>query len=626
MNSKRFWLFPEMGFLTYLKNYPVVFILSLLVGSRNTLDVLARVINFDRQQGIPGFSIIFGTLGIGIPLFAGIQLLLRSDLGRRIRRGTALWIGALLLVILFTLFLTDKVYNCHMVMSHLWCLALVFALWAPLAGFVKTPRDQYIYITNLALAILGAGLITYALSFILQMLHTCIAGQVMSVLVGSGSITGLVGYVLVPWYWLSATEKSIHQAQNPGSEGPNIPMKFLMTVLVFVCLFYFGDSLLVGKWLFTMVPVSFKYVFYILTSGLVAFFSFLLFMGFEEGRWESWMGVYHKWLSWFSFPILAYAFLVFSRSGEVDLTRYLYRFHIDTAFLNEYVLLILVWLILIFFITLNGKRFGLYRPLLALMLILILTAFGPLSIRELSFRRHAANLEKIFNANEMLVGGRIQKSDVSVDAETYENIRKEFVFISQYVGVNKMQKWFIQDLNKLDIKKQSGGMGYDDRYVGQFEAEQVADRLFQMIGLEQCGSASYPTLEQYFMAERGILDVTGYHEMQELSFGGGCEVGTEDPKAPPQYTAKLTDMGRKLTLSYGKDEIAEMGFEQLYPVLSTYAKNEEKRSQIPTEALALLNQGKKAKVKIYLQSLTVMSEKGAFRVTSGQGTLLVNRK
>jgi hypothetical protein len=513
-----------------------------------------------------------------------------------------------------------------MVMSHLWFLALVFVFWAPMAGSVKTPRDQYVYLANLALALLGAGLITYALSFILQMLHSFVAGQVMSVLVGSGSITGLVGYVLVPWYWLSATEKSIQQAQRPGSEGPSVPVKFLMTVLVFVCLFYFGDSLLVGKWLFTMVPVSFKYVFFILASGLGALFSFFLFMGFDEGRWENWMGVYHRWISWFSFPILAYAFFVFSKNGEVDFTRYIYRLHINTAFINEYVLLALVWLVMVFFIALNSKRFCLYRPLLVLILILAMTTFGPLSIRELAFRRHAANLEKIFNANEMLVGGRIQKSEVSVDAETYQNIHKEFVFISQYVGVDKMQKWFAQDLKTLDIKKQPVGMGYEDGYAGQYEAEQTADRLFQMIGLEQCGSASYPTLELYYMAERGIFDVTGYHEMQELSFGGGCEVGTVDPKAPTQYTAKLTDMGRKLTLSYGKDEVAEIEFEQLYPVLGSYMKNDVKRSQIPTEALVVLNQGKKAKVKIYLQSLTVMSEKGAFRVTSGQGTLLVNRK
>jgi len=623
--GQRFWFFPALDFWSYVKKYPFVFLFSLLSAFSGIVDLAFHLILLQRQDiVVPGFYSLVRCLQLGLPLFALIHLGLNSPLLKK-WRSPGIWnsLGLCLLFVFFLHFTGTDVLDDSFQFVQVLTFFILAVLLLPTLQRLDSPSQQWAYLTDLVLTTASAFLVFSVFGTLFDFIYSHFPATILSNFLENPGIDNM-GFsksfmicLILPWYFMGCLDKNLDPKQKAESEGAAIGTALAYSAIVGVLIGFVLDAILLLSWFFSKDPITPEYVYFLICSCLMGLASLVMLTPLNSGKNESWIGDYRRIVAGFSLLVLAYGIFALFKAGQQWDS---FGYSQDVTFLTAgYPQLILsLWLFGSMVYYFLKKEASWAKPGWALLILMGLTLFGPLSPQDVAFRKHRADLEKIFKDAGMLKDGHVVKPAASLDREPYNKLQEEIGSIASFCGLSRLQPWFTFDLKPLESveenEKQSGG------YL-------VASRLIQALGVEECNTVDYKQSARHFMTKYGenIFDIAGFSQQQTINFGPGCpliQMGVNDKS----FVTGLTDQNRKLTLQYGSKFLADIPLGKVCEKLKAYDYNEIIRSKVPQEDLVVEYEDPKLKVKIYLRSVEAFKTGEEIRITSGNGILLVQPK
>jgi hypothetical protein len=611
MVQKRFWFFPDIDLLTYIRKYPLVFIASLLSALFWFPEFLIRIyLHAPRGNGdLPGYSFYLDSLYFGIPFFALLHLFL-SDRRLQLSKYRVLvqGLGLLALYGFFAYFSgadaldTSKAYR-QFVMAA--CLAV---LLFPLAEMWDSAEKRWAYFTNLAVTSVSACLFWVASTMLLDLVISHIPTIKWGSYMPSGEIPPeMSAYLIFPWYFMGALDRAIRPKQGTKEKGMVLDRRIVIGGVLLVALFYLFDAFVLIKGWIGHKSLSDEFFDNTLVYTVIALGSFILMVPMNLRNAPGWMTFYQKWVSGISIPLLVYA--AYDHFHPLGTEPW------SIATYSDFFLVL--WLVGTFCYFLLKDDPSWKWPALAGLAMLVVTLAGPLSPWELSYGEHRRCLEGSLKDAGMLSGGHVVKPATEPDKKLYAKIIRDINWITQNAGLNRIQGLFTQDLAVL--RKSAEGNSWSD-------SERVAESLMEMVGVQQCDVFNFPSLTTTYMATRQkTLDVSGFGEYEVLNFSGGCPINPSQEKEK-HYVTGLSGENEILAIKYGDEFVADIPLAKLTQNLMKYDYSQITRLRVPQREMTLDYENKKIKVRIYFFKVHAFKVGDRLKVSSGEGALLAKRK
>jgi hypothetical protein len=613
MVQKRFWFFPDIDLLTYIRKYPLVFIVSLLSALFWFPEFLIRIyLHIPRGSGngdLPGYSFYLDSLYFGIPFFALLHLFLND---RRFQlskyRVLVQGLGLLVLYGFFAHFSgadaldTSKVYR-QFVMAA--CLAV---LLFPLSEMWDSAEKRWAYFTNLAVTSVGSGLLWLASTMLLDLVISHIPTLKWGSYVPYGEIAPEMGaYLIFPWYFMGALDKAIRPKQGGKEKGMVLDRRIVIGGIFLVVLLYLFDGFVLIKGWISHKSLSDEFFDNTSAYAAIALGSFILMVPMTLRNAPGWTTVYRKWASGISIPLLVYA--AYEHFHPLGTEPW------GIATYSDFFLVI--WLVGTFCYFLLKDDPSWKWPALAGLAMLVVTLAGPLSPWELGYGEHRRHLEAVLKDAGMLSGGHVVKPATEPDKKVYAKITEEINWITQNAGLNRIQGLFTQDLGAL--RKSVEGNSWSD-------SERVAESLMEMVGVQQCDVYNFPSLTTSYASKRQkTLDVSGFGEYEALNFSGGCPINPSQEKEK-HYVTGLSGENEILAIKYGDEFVADIPLAKLTQNLMKYDYSQITRRMIPQREMTLDYENQKIKVRICFFRVSAFKVGDHLKVSSGEGALLAKRK
>jgi hypothetical protein len=224
-----------------------------------------------------------------------------------------------------------------------------------------------------------------------------------------------------------------------------------------------------------------------------------------------WVATYTRWFFIFMIPgILMLLLAVYKRVDQYGITE------------NRYFLAVLsLWLagVAVYFIVSQKRRIKVVP--MTLCAVAFATSFGPWGAYTVSRKSQTARLERLMEANGILVDGAIAKATAEVPLDDRREISAISLYLVRYHGGKTFDRW-------LD----SGAIEPADSAVGNRGDKDVARSIVFAMGLEYVESwAHAPDREGHFnyAIDDGaqVFELEGADYMVRLaSTKGACDIGT----------------------------------------------------------------------------------------------------
>jgi hypothetical protein len=612
MPSKTAWLFPEIGLPQYVKKYPFVFIFSFLSAFSLALGTLAHIFLGQRVDiPVPGSATMVRCFQLGIPLFALLHLLLEIPRPKWIKTPAVVHaLGFVILYLCFNYFLKREYLETSAAYEHLYLLLVGAALCLPLLGMVDSPRRQWAYLSKLLTGLSGAILFTLAVSFFLQKILAHIPWPYISYFLmddsyGSDLGNGMVRTLIFPWYLIGAVHQALNGDGDREEEGLAVGPYVLYGAMFLVLAGYFVDALMAVNDLASLTLESDEFLYAIFTTFVLVYGSFLLMIPVRLKEDPNWITQYQRVLSAVSLPILFFAGWVLVKGASYgELTSY-------------YFLYGLAWFVFVFAHSFFKPKAGLAWPAFLLLALMALSWGGPLSVRELSFRHHRASLGLKLAESGMLQNGKVVKPPGPLDAKKYGELENDLIAIATNFGLDRLQGWFTQDLSgfvKVEIPYGAGNYG-----------PQNAERLLQMIGVQQCDTVVPAILPKNFSAKQeGVIKVAGYDQFQRFYLTATCPVLT--PENRDKYLVSLSGQNELLMVQYNGNYVADIPLGKIEQVLKAHDYSEVFQRNIPQEEMSVEFENQKVKMKVYFENVEAFKSGNDYKVSGGGAILLIKQK
>jgi hypothetical protein len=615
----KYWFSPGISLKGYIRNYPWVFTFCVLCAFAPLLQVALRIFFLiPLQENFSGLKDFIRTIELGVPLFAILAFASKRGWFGFIKLKSLIPLSGLIFLFAY-LFLScaNNALNSEYLDRHLYSCLILGAFLIPILGSRNEDEDLWKYLQNL----LASGLSGFAIAFLLgEGLNYIFAyfsfGEFGGFLLGDLSITKIFYYFVLPWYLISAVERTFYGAKSVDDTLPALNRTLLVTLLVTAILLCLGDySAMLRYWIGKKLIGTQTLVFFLFSFGF-NYLSFILLIP-EKNQKDGWLRDYIKALSGFSLPVTVFGLYVLFKNNQVqgnDLTPRYYNRGMD--FTDYYYGLILIWFALVFIYFFLKKHPNALNPIKLAFLLLAVTLLGPLSARDILFRTHYSHLAGILRtAGILLENGQLSSKPIPLDNEKYSSIAQDLSFIATYRGMNSLQHWFKEDLKKLRDEKMT-----------EWGGEAYAEKVMRMMGLQQCGSVNYPALDKNFSTRERIVKITSFDEMTRFHITAGCPTHSWEDKEV-SYSVYLSEKNSILKVDYGLDNLAKVPLEGFGVRLLKHDYSEIFRQKVPPADMQLDFDGPKAKVRLCFENLSVLQTgPDQMTLTGGSGTLLVKRK
>jgi hypothetical protein len=224
-----------------------------------------------------------------------------------------------------------------------------------------------------------------------------------------------------------------------------------------------------------------------------------------------WVATYTRWFFIFMMPAIVMLLLaVYKRIDQYGITE------------NRYFLAVLsLWLaaVAVYFIVSQKRRIKVIP--MTLCVVAFATSFGPWGAYTVSRKSQTARLERLMEANGILVDGAIAKATAEVPLDARREISAISLYLVRYHGGKTFDRW-------LD----SGGIEPADSAASRRGDEDVARSIVFAMGLEYVESWAHAAGGEgrfNYAIDDGarVFELDGADYMVRLTSGtGACDVGT----------------------------------------------------------------------------------------------------
>ncbi len=269
-----------------------------------------------------------------------------------------------------------------------------------------------------------------------------------------------------------------------------------------------------------------------------------------------------------------------------------------------------LWLIAVALYYLLSKNKEIKFALLLTASVFLGSLVGPWSMFNVSVQSQYNRLQTLLIENKILVDGKIEKvdKDTKIDGKVLQSIRSQIVFLADHDAVDKIQKWFMDDL-KQDPKDFESDEHRVRGYV-------IANNAMKEMGLDK-RPTSYN--DGYFSYSNHINKViateTYEYFLQEIRFPYDTNMNNSGEKYFDLGSRKL-----QMTFAEGVLKVYEnnilLGEKNLneYAIALKQKYGQEVKTDVLANEMVVEIQNEKIQMKMYLSYLSG-DEKEAVRVT-----------
>lgn len=514
-------------------SYPIVLAMAAIMAS--TIIYMIETEHSMVKEFWPVRIIIVSALGISL-LFALTMLAQRT--------GKQLW-GALGIMFLvgyyFLLPETEAGFTqMHLfmviptfILSHLLVAVAPFTGKQPEANFWQYNKNLFVnlFLTTVFTGVLTGG-VELAIVAVDQLFNMNFDGKLYAEVFFALSV---VGSVLI---FLLFDEKGIEYLEK-DSKYP-VVLKFftqfilIPLLLIYVVILYFYSAKIVFRWELPQGWVSYL----VLAYSIVGILALLLVHPLKDDSAKSWVKIFGKLFYFSLLPLLALLFTaIFTRLLEYGFTEPRY-----------YVLLLAIWLLSVVMYFILAKRPTIrFIPLSLFLFGFFSLVFPYLNTFSVSKRSQKHELEKVLQANKLLVNGKID-FDRPVPAELAYSISDKFEYLSE-----RFEYDYLRSLTDAKAQKSFGdSKTWRVQHLFTKKTDDIAKR---RSNIQLNNSMKFTKVDGYQYA------ITQDH------FQGGFEIGgdhfilrNELYKTPMSFVLEINDEKanlmpaiKKLIDKYGRD-------------------------------------------------------------------------
>ena len=234
------------------------------------------------------------------------------------------------------------------------------------------------------------------------------------------------------WFFLSGMpEKNVElENQNFYPKGLKIFTQYVLLplVIIYLLILYLYTGKILIQWQLPIGWVSYL----VLGFSATGIFSLLLIHPLRNLEGHNWIKIFSKVFYLVLFPLIVLLFVaILRRTDDYGITERRY-----------YVFILACWLtgIALYFTFSKIKNIKVIP--ITLFLLAFLTSFGPWGAFNVSQNNQYGRLKEILEKNEILVNGKIQKTNNVVNDEDRKNISSIVNYFVERNSLGKIQPWF----------------------------------------------------------------------------------------------------------------------------------------------------------------------------------------
>lgn len=191
---------------------------------------------------------------------------------------------------------------------------------------------------------------------------------------------------------------------------------------------------------------------------------------------------------------------------------------------NRYFVFIFGWwlLVLAIYLLASKKKDIRWIPI-TLFCIALFSSFGPWSAFAISEKSQIHRLENLLIKNQLLINGKIQKSQSVISYDDRKEISAAIRYLNDVHGLQTIQGWFTQDLKTLEDNKVDGfGQRY---YRSNTISKKIANELIGIEYVEQwevnVQDESFSVYTDNSKTANKIIDISRYDFLHTTTYTSG---------------------------------------------------------------------------------------------------------
>jgi hypothetical protein len=604
MAPQRPWFYPGLGFLSYVKKYPFVFLFSFLSAAWWAIPFLFPKV-FQYWNGPSGFSIFGDTLHFGILLFALLHQWLASPRLKNLKYRSVIFALGFGAVEAFY-FYFDGNYFAGPSVQRLELFVTLAALLFPLTLREYSPEELWAFVVNGVQGLAAAFLVMLLAEGAARHLGFFFPQYQYSNFPQNAYF--IACFLVLPWYLLGVLEKSFYAPEEKAAGKDLTGPGWVAGTLLALGAGYLFEFVKAFQGFFTARPVILNNVYdereYFF--GL-AFYSMALAALLHLRKNRPWTALYPKILSLACLLLLAA--MAFSPPN----------LHLSAGwiFWNYDFFSMMVWLAAVFLYFLLVQKPGWKRPVLSLLVLLSITSVGPLSQAQVAYRDRQNALKRDLTDSGLLKDGHFAKVSTEPDPKTQNRIYGEMRGIAGQYGLKGLRNWMPEELRGLNWDREN--------------SPAQIPRLMDWLGLTQVKYFPQNRIDGKFLSYRvqgsGLTgDIAGYDWQQTFYFNRGSSPQQPGKKVSPYYVLELPDQSQTLLVECGGQTLAEIPLGPLAGRLVKYDYNDAVRNRVFPKDMVLEFSNNKVKVKLLFSAVNGFEEGKELQIQGGNGVLLVKPK
>ena len=417
--------------------------------------------------------------------------------------------------------------------------------------------------------------------------------------------------IIATYFFLSGVPQKIKTLQKATDYPKGIKMftQYILVPLVIIYSIilyaYSAKIIITDNWPKGMVT------FLILFFAFVGILASVLLYPIKQKKEYVWI----KWLSKIFYIILipltgVLFWAIWIRVSEYGLTENRY-----------FVILWGFWLIgMAIYFTVSKKQ-NIKIITLSLFFIILLSSFGPWGALAVSESNQVNRLEKVLISNNILVDGKIKKSEQKVSPEDINKISGVLDYLDDIHGLTSIQPWFDEDLESLKNENKRVKMPLSGCYRRSCFA-------MDLMGLDyrnRWDRREENSNRQYFSfrsQDEEVSNIQGYDYL--LNFSLNSDSSQEFILDKDKYFFDLNEKTSILTLKKDDQNLIDIDMKLLVENLSK-TSSQDLSYNIPKENMIVKQADQGIKIKVQFKNIDMQKKDDDIEINHLTGYILVGR-
>jgi uncharacterized protein DUF4153 len=406
-------------------------------------------------------------------------------------------------------------------------------------------------------------------------------------------------FVVQTWYFLAGVPQPLSELEKREDypAGLKIFTQYLLVPLVsiYTIILYAYMGKILFKWIWPKGMVTW------LVSGVSVFgvLTLLLVYPVQERKENRWIKVFSCAFYLALFPLLVMLLVAAGkRISQYGITEQRY-----------FVVVLALWISAIAVYFLVSRIRNIKVVPITLCLVALATSFGPWGAYGVSVRSQIRRLERIFEKNGMLVGGKARRVTHAMEWNDKKEMSSLLYYLIENHGVFSVQRLFEGDLSSYEkSSRRNRNWAY------------AATEILKPLGVTYIPPwESQPQSNSFHFSrssQRLPLDIRTYDYLVESNFSMFLLDGQS-------YFCRLTEA--KLQILKDQTLVLDFDLSKMIQKLKESSPSNNRYDLSPNQ-MEVETESDFFKGKLYLNEINGEEEKGQVRLTSGSGLLLLKKK